>query len=146
LSNAAAAQLCQPGAMAAMAATLSTKVVIKEIPNGPKPPGGTKLVAATDKLPAFCRVTGSYETNPQTGKTANFLATLPVNWNGKYLQLGCSGACRVLLMNDAAAAPITITAQGYPGQLIEKGYASFGNDLGHLASGSALSMGWALAR
>jgi feruloyl esterase len=136
-------QICRPEAVQAIAATLSTKVVIKEIPNGPKLPDGTKPVAATDKLPAYCRISGSYETNPQTGKTANFLATLPANWNGKYLQLGCSGACGVLLMNDAVAPPITITAQGYPGQIIEKGYASFGNDLGHQSTGPALSMTWA---
>jgi feruloyl esterase len=138
------AQLCQPEAMQAIASSLSTRVVIGEIPNGPKLPGGTKLVAASGKLPAYCQVSGSYVTNPKTGKTANFLATLPSNWNGKYLQLGCSGACGVLLMNNAAGPPITITAQGYPGQLIEKGYASFGNDLGHKSSGAALSMAWAV--
>lgn len=137
-------QMCQPEAIQAVASTLSTKVIIKEIPNGPKLAGGTKLVAATDKLPAYCQVTGSYETNPQTGKTANFIATLPVNWNGKYLQLGCSGACGVLLMNNPASPPITITAQGYPGQILEKGYATFGNDLGHLITGAPLSMAWAV--
>ena len=136
-------QLCQPEAIQSLASTLSTKVAVKEIPNGPRLPGGTKFVAATDNLPAYCQVTGSYMTNPQTGKTANFIATLPINWNGKYLQLGCSGSCGVLLMNNAASPPITVTAQGYPGQLIEKGYASFGNDLGHIATGPALSMAWA---
>lgn len=137
-------QMCRPEAIQAIASTLSSKVLIKEVPNGPKLAGGTQLVAATGKLPGYCQITGSYETNPQTGKTANFIATLPVNWNGKYLQLGCSGACGVLLMNNPAAPPIAITAQGYPGQLIEKGYASFGNDLGHVSTGSALSMGWAV--
>lgn len=135
-------QLCRPEAVQAIASSLSTKVTVKEIPNGPKLASGTKLVPATDKLPAYCQVTGSYETNPQTGKTANFLASLPVNWNGKYLQLGCSGACGVLLMNNPAAPPITITAQGYPGQILEKGYAAFGNDLGHEIGGAPLSMGW----
>ncbi|MBB5685937.1 tannase/feruloyl esterase family alpha/beta hydrolase [Sphingobium boeckii] len=138
------AQLCRPEAIEAVAATLSTKVTIREIPNGPKLTGGTKLIAATDRLPAYCQITGSYVTNPATGKTANFLATLPVNWNGKYLQLGCSGSCGVLLMNNPAAPPITITAQGYPGQILEKGYATFGNDLGHIATGGALSMDWAI--
>ena len=41
----------------------------------------------------------------------------------------CAGACGYLLMNDPATPPIVITAQGYPGQLFEKGYAMFGNDL-----------------
>jgi feruloyl esterase len=140
------AQSCQTEAMQAVANSLSTKVTIGQIPNGPKLPGGIKLVAATDRLPAFCQVTGSYVTNPATGKTANFLATLPANWNSKYLQLGCSGSCGILLMNDPAAAPITITAQGYPGQLLEKGYATFGNDLGHIATGPGLSSAWAIKR
>ncbi|MCE7797147.1 tannase/feruloyl esterase family alpha/beta hydrolase [Sphingobium sufflavum] len=138
------AGMCRTDAVQAAVAILSTKVVVKEIPNGPKLPGGVNFVAATDRLPAYCQISGSYETNPQTGKTANFLATMPMNWNGKYLQLGCSGACGVLLMNNPVAPPITITAQGYPGQLVEKGYATFGNDLGHIAKGAALSMNWAV--
>lgn len=137
--------MCRAETVQAIAAALPGSVVVKEIPNGPKLSGGTAYVPAAGKLPAYCQVTGSYVTNPRTGKTANFIATLPANWNGKYLQLGCSGACGVLLMNNAASPPITITAQGYPGQIIEKGYASFGNDLGHIAGGGgALSMSWAV--
>src|SRR5262249_36100894 len=98
---------------------------------------GVKLTPAKGKVQAYCQVTGSYVTNPKTGKTANFLATFPEKWNGKYLQLGCSGSCGYLLMNDPATPPITITTQGYPGQLFEKGYAIFGNDLGHLADSPA---------
>lgn len=137
------AAMCTPEAMAAIVAGLGTDVTVKQVPNGPQLPGGTRLVAASGKLPAYCQVTGSYVTNPRTGKTANFLATFPERWNGKYLQLGCSGMCGFLLMNDPAAPPITITAQGYPGQLIEKGYATFGNDLGHIAaSPAAMSADW----
>ncbi|BBO30085.1 feruloyl esterase (plasmid) [Alteromonas sp. I4] len=106
-------------------------VRVHEVSNGPAFPGGTKFVASADDKPGYCQVTGSFVTNPETGKTANFIATFPENWNGKYLQLGCSGVCGYLRMNDPAAPSITITAQGYPGQLIEKGYAIFGNDLGH---------------
>jgi feruloyl esterase len=130
------ASSCTPEAMSSVVAGLEG-VTIKQVPNGPQLPGGVKLVAASGKTPAYCQVTGSYVTNPQSGKTANFLATFPQRWNGKYLQLGCSGTCGFLLMNDPAAPPIAITAQGYPGQLIEKGYATFGNDLGHVAASPA---------
>ncbi|EQB16844.1 tannase/feruloyl esterase family alpha/beta hydrolase [Novosphingobium lindaniclasticum] len=124
---------CTSQAVSAIAAGLGAGVTIHEVPNGPRLPGGVKLNPASGKVPATCRVTGSYVTNPKTGKTANFLATFPAHWNQKYLQLGCSGTCGYLRMNDPAAPPITVTAQGYPGQLLEKGYAVFGNDLGHVA-------------
>ncbi|MEJ5979165.1 tannase/feruloyl esterase family alpha/beta hydrolase [Novosphingobium sp. PS1R-30] len=134
------AATCTPEAMTAVVAGLGAGIEVKQVPNGPQLPRGTKLVPAAGRVPAYCQVTGSYVTNPKTGKKAHFLATFPERWNGKYLQLGCSGSCGYLLMNDPAAPPITITAQGYPGQLIEKGYATFGNDLGHVAA-SPVAMG-----
>lgn len=135
--------MCNPEAMQAVAAGLSGGVTVSQVPNGPNLAGGTNYVAASGKVPAYCQVTGSYVTNPETGKTANFIATFPENWNGKYLQLGCSGSCGVLLMNNPSMPPITITTQGYPGQLLEKGYATFGNDLGHIATGQGISWDWA---
>lgn len=129
------AAMCNASAMGAVAAQLVQGVVIKQVPNGPHLPDGVRLVPAKGKVPAYCQVTGSYITNSKTGRTANFIATLPERWNRKYLQLGCSGTCGYLMMNDPAAPPITITAQGYPGQPMEKGYAIFGNDLGHIAKG-----------
>jgi feruloyl esterase len=134
---------CTAEAMQTVASKLAAGVTIKQIPNGPQLPGGARYVPPAGKLPAFCQVTGNFVTNPQTAKTANFIATFPARWNGKYLQLGCSGVCGYLLMNDPAAPPITVTAQGYPGQLIQKGYATFGNDLGHvLPSASSMSSDW----
>jgi feruloyl esterase len=134
---------CQPEAMQSVAAKLDAGVTVKQIPNGPRLPGGVKYTPRHGKTPAYCQVTGSYVTNPKTGKTANFIATFPEQWNGKFLQLGCSGVCGYLLMNDPTAPPITVTAQGYPGQLIQKGYATFGNDLGHvLPSPSSSSSEW----
>lgn len=139
--------ICTPEAMSSVVATLAGGVTIKQVPNGPQLPGGVKLTPAKGKLSAYCQVTGSYVTNPKTGKTANFIATFPEKWNGKYLQLGCSGPCGYLMMNDPAEGPIAITAQGYPGQLIEKGYATFGNDLGHIApSPAAASWDWLKAK
>lgn len=122
---------CTPEAMQTAVSHLSTKVTVKQIANGPRFTGGTKLVAATDKLPAFCQVTGSFVTNPVNGKTANFLATFPANWNGKYLQMGCSGHCGQFAVSDPAQPQATITNQGLPYDTIVRGYASFATDEGH---------------
>jgi len=122
---------CRPDAVQAAAAKLSSAVVVKEISDGPKLPGGTKFTGATKELPAYCQVTGSFVTNPKTGKTANFLATFPATWNGKYLQMGCSSHCGAFPVNNAATPIVTVTNQGYPGEIIIKGYASFSTDEGH---------------
>jgi feruloyl esterase len=122
---------CRPAAVRAAVGNLSTKVTVKQIANGPRFDGGTRLVPATDRLPAFCQVTGSFVTNPETGKTANFLATLPANWNGKYLQLGCSGHCGQFAVSDPSQPQATITTQGQPYDTIVRGYAAFATDEGH---------------
>jgi feruloyl esterase len=112
--------ICTPEAISSIASSLDAGVTIKKVPNGPQLPDGVKLTPAKGKVQAYCQVTGSYVTNPKTGKTANFLATFPEKWNGKYLQLGCSGVCGYLLMNDPATPPITITAQGYPWPVVRE--------------------------
>ncbi|WP_443478795.1 tannase/feruloyl esterase family alpha/beta hydrolase [Novosphingobium aerophilum] len=129
------AELCQPAAIQAIAAKLDIKVTIGKLPSeeqpGPFLEGGTRFTPARGDLPAYCQVTGSFVTNPATGKTANFLATLPISWNRKYLQLGCGGHCGTFAVSDAASPTITITNQGKPGDSIRKGYASFATDEGH---------------
>jgi feruloyl esterase len=136
------ASACTVPVMSELAKGLSAGVTVKKIPNSMGGGDGTLYTAAKGNRPAFCQVTGSYVTNAKTGKTANFLATFPENWNGKFLQLGCSGGCGFILMNNPTAPPIVITAQGYPGQLIEKGYAMFGNDLGWTAPGPSAPLQW----
>lgn len=128
--------MCTPEGMQAAVEGLSTTVTIKQVKFGPFR-SATRYVAAKGTRPAFCQATGSFVTNPKTGKTANFLATFPANWNGKYLQLGCSGHCGQFYVSDPSLPPITVTAQGYPGQIIEKGYASFATDEGHEGMDSA---------
>ena len=129
------ADLCQSAAVQAVASRLSVKVTVQTLPQaempGPFLPGGAKFTAETATHPAYCQVTGSFETNPATGKTANFLATFPMVWNQKYLQLGCGGHCGTFAVSDAASPTITITNQGKPGDAIRKGYASFATDEGH---------------
>jgi feruloyl esterase len=127
--------MCQPAAVQEVASQLGIKVTVQTLPRaempGPFLPGGTKFTPAKGRLPAYCQVTGSFVTNPKTGKTANFLATLPASWNQKYLQLGCGGHCGTFAVSDAASPTITITNQGKPGDSIAKGYASFATDEGH---------------
>ncbi|MDE2302480.1 MAG: tannase/feruloyl esterase family alpha/beta hydrolase [Sphingomonadales bacterium] len=116
--------------MQAVAASLPTGVTVQPIKNGPFRTA-TRYVGPSGARPAFCQVTGSFVTNPASGKTANFLATFPAAWNGKYMQLGCSGHCGQFYVSDPATPSIVVTAQGKPGQLIEKGYATFATDEGH---------------
>lgn len=124
---------CSAESVQAAVGTLSPTVTVREIknPTGPALAGGTKFTAATKEQQAYCQVSGSFVTNPKSGKTANFLATFPSSWNGKYLQMGCSGHCGQFAVGNAATPFITVTNQGYPGEIIAKGYASFATDEGH---------------
>ena len=133
--------ICTADAVQSIAAKLDIKVTVAEIPDGPQLLHGTAFVAASGNLPAYCRVTGSFVTNPKTGKTANFLATLPANWNHKYLQIGCFTHCGGFIVNDVASPVAWIVDQGLPGEAIQKGYASFATDEGH--TGQALAS-WAV--
>jgi feruloyl esterase len=127
------AQVCSPQSVREIAGSLPGGIAVGKIQNQPGPffAEGTKYVAATGNMPAYCQVTGSFVTNKSTGKTANFLATFPENWNGKYLQLGCAGHCGTFAVSNPAMFTITITNQGLPGEIIQKGYAAFATDQGH---------------
>jgi feruloyl esterase len=132
---------CHPETVQAAVRGLRPAVTVKEIRNGPRMPGGTRYAAAANGWPAFCQVSGSFVTHPKTGKTANFLATFPATWNGKYLQMGCSGNCGQFAVSNPAMPQVTITSQGYPGESIIKGYASFATDEGHESSAAGT---WAI--
>ena len=129
ICNAEAAQAAAPAG-----------VTIKPIRNGAFK-GATNFIPSKGAMPAVCQLSGSFVTNPATGKTANFLATFPAMWNGKYMQLGCSGHCGQFYVSNPATPAITVTAQGHAGQIIEKGYATFATDEGHEGMDSA---SWAL--
>ncbi len=125
------ANLCTAEGIGAVTASLSsTKVEAKPIKFSMFK-AATRFSEAKGTVPAFCQVTGSFLTNPKTGKTAKFLATFPANWNGKYMQLGCSGHCGQFYVSNPALPTITVTAQGTSKQIIEKGYATFATDEGH---------------
>lgn len=127
---------CTAEFMTAAASSLGTTVTVKPIKNGMFG-GATRYVAASGAVTAYCQVSGSFVTNSATGKTANFMATFPTNWNGKYLQLGCSGHCGQFYVSNPALPSITVTAQGHSTQIIEKGYATFATDEGHESMDSA---------
>jgi feruloyl esterase len=123
---------CTAANLQAIATSLSsTKVMVKPIPDGMFP-GAFQSVAATPATPEFCQASGSFVTNPKTGRTANFLATFPANWNGKYLQIGCSGHCGQFYVSDPALPSVNVTTQGYANEILSKGYAAFATDEGHL--------------
>lgn len=122
--------MCEAGEAQAAAAGLSSAITL-----GPVPTTlfntATQFVEARGDVPAFCQVSGSFVTNPATGRTASFLATFPANWNGKYLQSGCSGHCGQFFVNNPATPSFNVTGQGEAFQVIRKGYAHFATDQGH---------------
>ncbi|KPH66506.1 tannase/feruloyl esterase family alpha/beta hydrolase [Novosphingobium sp. ST904] len=125
------AAACSAAALQNVASVLGQGVTVKAIPNGATVPEGARFYASTATTPAFCQAVGSFVTNPATGKTANFMATFPANWNGKYMQVGCSGHCGQFFVSDPAMPTIVITSQGKPMDAITKGYAIFATDEGH---------------
>ncbi|NPD01984.1 tannase/feruloyl esterase family alpha/beta hydrolase [Brenneria sp. hezel4-2-4] len=128
-------ELCQPAALQTLVSGLRTKVDVRRLPDeaqsGPFLTTGVKFTPATNDMPAYCQITGTFVTNEATGKTAHFLATLPENWNRKYLQIGCGGHCGTFSVSNATWPTISISVQGKPTDVLRKGYASFATDEGH---------------
>lgn len=82
------------------------------------------LVAAGEKLPAYCRVRGVV--NPHVG----FELRLPLEtWNGKFLMQGCRAYCGIIQIDEADDA-------------LAKGYAVVATDMGHTA-GAVMDATWA---
>ena len=133
---------CRADVLQAVAAKLQG-VAVKNVKDAPQFQDGVKYFAASGDHPAFCEVSGSFVTDSKSGRTSNFLAVFPEAWNRKYLQIGCSGHCGNFYVSDPASPVVTITNQGYPGESIIKGYASFSTDEGHdtMAGGD-----WAVKR
>jgi feruloyl esterase len=77
-----------------------------------------QVIAADAAVPAFCTVTGFVA--PQVG----FELRLPLeNWNGRFLQQGCSGMCGAIKLEPANDA-------------LARGYAVATTDMGHRAASS----------
>lgn len=81
--------------------------------------------AASNELPAFCRVQGYIAPN------VGFELRLPVDkWNGKFLEVGCGGFCGIL---DGAVGGCM--------DPLRRGYACIATDMGH--KGNGRDMVWA---
>ena len=125
------AEMCT---QASMQRIMPAGATVKDIPNAltylpaemRSTMGGVVVVtenALGDGAPAYCVVTGSFVTNNESGKTANFGAVFPApgKWNGKYLQFGCGGNCGSVF----EAGPPTVAH-------ISSGYAMWHTDDGHV--------------
>jgi hypothetical protein len=79
----------------------------------------TKLIAASEELPAYCRVLGYVATH------VGIEMRLPVaGWNGKFLEVGCGGFC--------GATGFFI--QWFCDNPLRRGYACISSDMGHQSS------------
>jgi len=89
-----------------------------------------------DGAPEYCVVTGSIVTNSSTGKSANFGVALPAPgaWRQRLLMQGCGGNCGDVF-DSGPPAPT----------LIQRGYAVWTTDDGHVDSGYAVAGQPALA-
>ena len=95
----------------------------------PHAPAGTTIkaaavVAATDKLPEYCRVDATVAT---PGNTVDFRLGLPVRWNGKFFFEGVGGFAGAIGSLDIG---------------LSRGYASASTDTGHQGGGTDAS--WAV--
>lgn len=111
-------------------------------PDLPHVPSGALLVPASGSTPAYCLVTGSVETNPTNGKTANFGLALPLKWNRKFLFSGCGGYCGVVFQTP----PDDARGGGFPLDALARGYAIAATDDGHAGkpTGMVFDASWAL--
>jgi feruloyl esterase len=88
--------------------------------------------AATDVMPAHCVVDGAIAPVDQSGgaKPINFRVMLPASWMSRVVHLGGGG------MNGT----IPSLTGGPDGQLLRRGFATYGSDSGH-QSGPGFSQG-----
>lgn len=86
--------------------------------------GTSHVVPASEDMPAYCVVSGFVA--PEVG----FEVRLPLQeWNGRFLQQGCSGMCGIMEIDAADDA-------------LARGYAVASTDMGHRSVGSKSAM-WA---
>ncbi len=135
-----AAQLAQ--ACAGLAGQTVAAAAI-DLPSGPATVNSALLVAAvaesvngnnaTPATPAYCKLLGSVAPRDRQAQLINFQLNLPVQWNGKALQVGGGGFNGVLV---TGLAPLRDAPAGEP-LPIARGYATFGTDSGHQAAAFA---------
>src|SRR5579863_6661445 len=90
---------------------------------------GAELVDAKGDMPAYCEIHGYVVPN------VGFLFRLPsYHWNGKFIELGCVGACGSTNHISRCDNPLM------------RGYACIVSDGGHRGSASGLDVKWAYNR
>ncbi len=81
----------------------------------------TRVVEATDKLPAYCEVRAT------ALPSISIETRLPLeNWNGKFYQAGCGGWCGTLVRGDEGGRWVNAMSSG-----LARGYATATSDSGH---------------
>jgi len=109
----------EPGAMAATVAQCAAleRTDFSSIQDAPTQVTDSAPVAAVGSAPTYCRVRGYIA--PQV----TIELQLPVEaWNGKFIEVGCSGTCGRI---DTSACVVPL----------RKGYACIASDMGHAGSG-----------
>ena len=84
-------------------------------------------VAATDAVPAYCRVDGVFAPvdSASTARVINFRVILPASWNRRGAQIGGGG-------NNGIIPNLTGGEFGAGGpSLLQRGFATYGSDSGH---------------
>jgi feruloyl esterase len=88
-----------------------------QVQDAPTQVTSAELVEVKSKEPSYCRVQGYIA--PQVG----FELRLPTaNWNGRFMEVGCGGACGVI-QSDKCDIPV------------RRGYACIASDMGHKGTG-----------
>jgi hypothetical protein len=81
-----------------------------------------RWVQATQEVPAYCDARGYITPN------VGIELKLPINWNGKFLEMGCGGLCGVLFSSYSEN-------EGHDcDQGLRKGYSCIASDQGHQSS------------
>jgi len=99
------------------------------------------VVAAAAPFPEFCEVTGAVATSGEGygPGSAQFEVALPVNWNGRFLFLGCGGNCGSLSLTSLA----TNMVDGP--EALPLGYAVVFTDAGHEQDPTTPDLTWAVS-
>lgn len=104
------------------------------------PPSGTP--DSPDYLPAYCNVRGTIAPLDPAAPVINFGVALPADWNGRSIQIGGNGMLGFVpflaaLNRNGAGSPQGPTyplGAPYP---LAQGYATFGDDSGHVTGTGA---------
>ena len=123
LTLAAVTSLLPAQAASAVTCADIAKQSFAAVPEAPTTILSAATIAATDKLPAYCRVRAVVTPHVE------FELRIPTEkWNGKFLMQGCRAYCGVIMIDEANDA-------------LARGYATVATDMGHV--GTIMETAWA---